>query len=152
MMMSSEPKCVAMSSMTDTIAFGSATSSAQDFALPPDEVIASATARVPSAVKSVTATLAPSSAKTCAVARPMPLAAPVTTTVRPFTERASFLISAMEYSRDGKWCCVQVDKAGTDPQTGQTRQEQGATVANIPLLQIRRLEASDSAGYRDIRL
>jgi RimJ/RimL family protein N-acetyltransferase len=58
----------------------------------------------------------------------------------------------MEYSRDGKWCCVQVDKAGTDPQTGQTTQEQGATVANIPLLQIRRLQASDSAVYRDIRL
>jgi len=27
----------------------------------------------------------------------------------------------MEYSRDGKCCCVQVDKAGTDPQTGQTK-------------------------------
>src|SRR3954453_2158718 len=58
--------------------------------------MASATARVPSAVRSVTATLAPSSAKACAVARPMPLAAPVTRTVRPFTERESFLTSVME--------------------------------------------------------
>src|SRR5262245_16014384 len=123
MMMSSEPKCVAMSLTTETIALGSATSSVHAFALPPDAVMASATARVPSLVKSVTATLAPSSAKACAVARPMPLAAPVTRTVRPFTERESFFTSAMEYSQDGIWWHVQVDKAGTDPQTGQTKQE-----------------------------
>src|SRR5689334_3640758 len=95
MMMSSEPKCAAMSLTTETIALGSATSSVHALALPPDAVIASATARVPSAVRSVTATLAPSSAKACAVARPMPLAAPVTRTVRPFTERESFFTSAM---------------------------------------------------------
>jgi hypothetical protein len=46
---------------------------------------------VPSEVRSVTATLAPSSANTRAVARPMPLAAPVTRTVRPLTERLSCL-------------------------------------------------------------
>ncbi|MEH2566305.1 GNAT family N-acetyltransferase [Bradyrhizobium sp. AZCC 2289] len=45
-----------------------------------------------------------------------------------------------------------IDKAGTDPQTGQTRQEQDAMVANISGLQIRRLETSDAALYRDIRL
>src|SRR5258705_8719323 len=79
-----------------------------------------------------------------------------------------------------------IDKAGTDPQTGQTRafssevdsgsreenaskqesgapfrfyrngngsrQQQGATVANIPGPQIRRLEISDAALFRDIRL
>jgi RimJ/RimL family protein N-acetyltransferase len=45
-----------------------------------------------------------------------------------------------------------IDKAGTDPQTGQTRQQQGATVANISGLQIRRLETSDAALYREIRL
>jgi RimJ/RimL family protein N-acetyltransferase len=45
-----------------------------------------------------------------------------------------------------------IDKAGTDPQTGQTKQQQGATVANIPDLQIRRLETSDAALFRDIRL
>jgi RimJ/RimL family protein N-acetyltransferase len=48
--------------------------------------------------------------------------------------------------------CCRIDKAGTDPQTGQTKQEQGATVADIPPLQIRRLETSDAALYRDIRL
>jgi hypothetical protein len=47
---------------------------------------------------SVTATLAPSAANTCAVARPMPLAAPVTRTVRPLTERLSCLNSDMERS------------------------------------------------------
>jgi RimJ/RimL family protein N-acetyltransferase len=44
-----------------------------------------------------------------------------------------------------------IDKAGTDPQTGQTKQEM-KTVANISGLQIRRLETSDAALYRDIRL
>jgi len=33
----------------------------------------------------------------------------------------------MEYSRDGKWCGVQVDKAGTDPQTGQTKPKEMQT-------------------------
>jgi RimJ/RimL family protein N-acetyltransferase len=45
-----------------------------------------------------------------------------------------------------------IDKAGTDPQTGQTKQQQGATVANIPGPQIRRLEIADAALYREIRL
>src|SRR5512138_221263 len=89
-MMSSEPKCAATSLTTETIALGSLTSSAQALALPPDAVMASATARVPSAVRSVTATLAPSSAKACAVARPMPLAAPVTRTG---------LLRALQYPR-----------------------------------------------------
>jgi RimJ/RimL family protein N-acetyltransferase len=45
-----------------------------------------------------------------------------------------------------------MDKAGTDPQTGQTRQEKGAMVAAISPPQLRRLETSDAALYRDIRL
>jgi hypothetical protein len=45
-----------------------------------------------------------------------------------------------------------IDKAGTDPQTGQTKQQQDATVANIPGPQIRRLEIADAALYREIRL
>src|SRR5215468_11134080 len=55
--------------------------------------ISRATASAASLVKSVTATLAPSAAKTRAVARPMPLAAPVTSTVSPFTDRLSSLKS-----------------------------------------------------------
>jgi hypothetical protein len=45
-----------------------------------------------------------------------------------------------------------IDKAGTDPQTGQTKQQQDATVANIPGPQIRRMEIADAALYREIRL
>src|SRR6185369_8283523 len=55
---------------------------------------------------SVTATLAPSAANTRAVARPMPLAAPVTRTVRPLTERLSGLKSDMMRVRTG--CEVRV--------------------------------------------
>ena len=73
-----------------------ATSSVQAFAVPPLAAISAATACVASALMSVTATLAPSAANTSAVARPMPLAAPVTRTVRPLTERLSCLKSDME--------------------------------------------------------
>jgi RimJ/RimL family protein N-acetyltransferase len=45
-----------------------------------------------------------------------------------------------------------IDKAGTDPQTGQTKQQQGAIVANYSSPQIRRLEICDAALFRDIRL
>jgi RimJ/RimL family protein N-acetyltransferase len=45
-----------------------------------------------------------------------------------------------------------IDKAGTDPQTGQTKQQQGAMVANHSSPQIRRLEISDAALFREIRL
>jgi len=71
----------------------------QAFAVPPLAAISSATALAPSAVTSVTATLAPSAANTRAVARPMPLAAPVTSTVNPFTERLSCLNSCMTFPR-----------------------------------------------------
>ena len=48
---------------------------------------------------------------------------------------------------------MQVDKAGTDPQTGQTTQQRKVqTVANIPAPQVRRLETPDAVLYRDIRL
>jgi hypothetical protein len=65
------------------------------FDRPPAAVISSATALAPSALTSVTATFAPSSANTRAVARPIPEAAPVTSAVNPFTERLSCLNSAM---------------------------------------------------------
>jgi len=74
-------------------------------------------------LKSVTATLAPSAANTRAVARPMPLAAPVTRTVNPFTDRLRSLKSDMEYSLKRMLCVCWIDKAGTDPQTGQTKQK-----------------------------
>jgi L-amino acid N-acyltransferase YncA len=46
-----------------------------------------------------------------------------------------------------------IDKAGTDPQTGQTCAAKGCNaVAHIPGLQISRLTTSDAALYRDIRL
>jgi RimJ/RimL family protein N-acetyltransferase len=45
-----------------------------------------------------------------------------------------------------------IDKAGTDPQTGQRNSNRMQTVADIPGLQTRRLETSDAALYRDIRL
>ena len=67
--------------------------------VPPRAEISFATAWVPSALRSVTATWAPSAANTSAVARPMPLAAPVTRTVRPFTERLSSLKSDMDLAR-----------------------------------------------------
>src|SRR5262249_41075455 len=52
----------------------------------------------PSALKSVAATRAPSAANTRAVARPIPLAAPVTRTREPLTERLSSLNSDMTSS------------------------------------------------------
>src|SRR4051794_8685290 len=42
----------------------------------------------PSALRSISATVAPSAVKTSAIARPMPLAAPVTTATLPSTERS----------------------------------------------------------------
>ena len=74
---------------------GPGDSSVHAFAAPPVAAISPATACVVSALISVTATLAPSAANTSAVARPMPLAAPVTRTVRPLTERLSCLKSDM---------------------------------------------------------
>ena len=93
--------------------------------------ISPATACVASALISVTATLAPSAANTRAVARPMPLAAPVTRTVRPLTERLSSLKSDMMGSGQERLARCRIDKAGTDPQTGQTKLERGVTVTNI---------------------
>ena len=82
-------------------------------AAPPFLTISAATASAPPATKSVTATLAPSAANTRAVARPMPLAAPVTRTVNPATDRLSCLKSDIECSLND----VMHDKigeAGTD--------------------------------------
>src|SRR5258708_31282179 len=142
-----------MSPTTDVMASRLATSSVQAFAVPPFAAISAATARVASALISVTATLAPSAAKTSAVARPMPLAAPVTRAVRPLTERLSALKSDMEMTRGN----------GADRVAGLTRlapirrqvkpsSNAAATVANISALQIRRLEAPDAVLYKDIRL
>jgi hypothetical protein len=85
------------SSTTALISSRFATSSVQAFAISPLAVISAATARAPSAPKSVTATRAPSAANTRAVARPMPLAAPVMRTVNPLTERLSGLKSDMRF-------------------------------------------------------
>src|SRR3954464_5355971 len=49
----------------------------------------------------------------------MPLAAPVTRTVRPFTDRLSCLKSDMLFPR-AMLVLVVIDKAVIDPQTGQT--------------------------------
>jgi hypothetical protein len=98
---SSPPKCAATSLTTSLMLSRSATSSVQALAEPPLDAISLATARVASALISVAATLAPSLANTSAVARPMPLAAPVTRTVRPLTERLSSLKSDMMGS--GRW-------------------------------------------------
>ena len=91
---------------TVVMSLRSATSSFQALALPPLAVIASATACVVSVPISVTATLAPSAANTRAVARPMPLAAPVTRTVRPVTERLSALNSDMRWLAGKMVRCV----------------------------------------------
>jgi hypothetical protein len=53
----------------------------------------------------------------------MPLAAPVTRTVRPLTERLSRLKSDMMRSGQKALVGCRIDKAGTDPQTGQTKPE-----------------------------
>jgi hypothetical protein len=74
-----------------------AMSKVQAFAISPLAAISAATACAPSAARSVTATLAPSAANTRAVARPMPLAAPVTRTVNPLTDRLSCLKSDMRF-------------------------------------------------------
>ena len=58
-------------------------------ALPCTATISVTTRATRSSPRSATMTLAPSSAKRCAVARPIPLAAPVTITVLPATERSS---------------------------------------------------------------
>src|SRR5665647_1135672 len=98
MTISSPPKCAATASTTVLILSRLATSSGHALALPPLAVISAATACAPSAAKSVTATWAPSAANTRAVARPMPLAAPVTRTVSPATDRLSCLNSDMRCS------------------------------------------------------
>src|SRR5258705_9690878 len=54
-------------------------------------MISRTTVFTPSSLRSKTATLAPSSAKRCAVARPMPLAAPVTSATLPAMDRLSFV-------------------------------------------------------------
>src|SRR6185437_4529076 len=111
-MMSRPPKCAAISETTRSIPSRSPTSSAQALAVPPPAVISSATALTPSALTSVTVTLAPSAANTRAVARPMPLAAPVTSTVNPFTERLSSLNSGMDVS---PWALAPIDMACAHP-------------------------------------
>src|SRR5882724_11741719 len=55
--------------------------------MPPARLIASATLATPSAFRSSAATRAPCAPKRRAIARPIPLAAPVTITTRPSTLR-----------------------------------------------------------------
>src|SRR4051794_27739823 len=127
---SNPPKCDATSLTTRSMSARLAMSKVQAFAIWPLAAISAATACAPSAARSVTATLAPSAANTRAVARPMPLAAPVTRTVNPFTDRLSSLNSDMLFPR-GVPVVVMIDKAGIDPQTGQTSKiKREAAMAN----------------------
>jgi len=88
--MSIPPKCAAASSTTRLIAAPSPTSSAQPFTCwIPAALISSTTISTFACLRSVTATFAPSRANRCAVARPMPLAAPVISAVLPLMERES---------------------------------------------------------------
>ena len=122
--MSSPPKCAATSSTTDgdVVAVGDVERPGLCRAAFGCDLTGNGLRRL--GVRSVTATLAPSAANTCAVARPMPLAAPVTRTVRPLTERLSCLKSDMMMTRgNGADARCRIDKAGTDPQTGQTKQQ-----------------------------
>jgi hypothetical protein len=77
-----------------------ASASARPF--PSRPAIAPATSEAPAALMSATATCAPSAAKRCAIARPMPLAAPVTRATRPasvFSGGASVFL----YSSSGQY-------------------------------------------------
>src|SRR5665213_5369 len=103
MTISSPPKVEATSLTTVLMLSRSATSSVHALAVPPAVAMPSATAWVASAEISVTATLAPSAANTRAVARPMPLAAPVTRTVNPATDRLSCLKSGIAGSLRACW-------------------------------------------------
>src|SRR5438309_3541364 len=85
--MSIGPRLVRISPTTRSTSAGFDTSRIQPCAAPPAAVISSTTVCTRSAPRSTTATLAPSSAKRCAVARPMPLAAPVTIATRPAIDR-----------------------------------------------------------------
>ena len=93
--MSGGPSRSAISATADRTASPSVTSTLQPAAVPPAAVISSTTAATPAAVRSSTATLAPSSANRWAVARPMPIAAPVITATRPATERLPCVSLAM---------------------------------------------------------
>src|SRR5262245_60339370 len=93
--MSSRPKAVAISGTTRATSASEPTSITQPRAAPPVFAISSTTFWTASLSRSVTATFAPSSAKRCAVARPMPLAAPVTRAARPAIERESLVSRGM---------------------------------------------------------
>jgi len=85
-------------------------------------------ASVPAAV-SVTATLAPSAANTCAVARPMPLAAPVTRTVNPATDRLSCLKSDIECSLKMMSCASGLTRLAPIPREVK-RSDRGSRTMN----------------------
>src|SRR4051812_16075441 len=74
---------------------GSATSALTAWTAAPAPAISPATRASPSASRSTMPTAAPSSASRWAVARPMPLAAPVTITTFPATERLSVVRRGM---------------------------------------------------------
>src|SRR3984893_15107167 len=122
MTMPSPPKCAAMLLTTASMSSRFATSSVQALAVPPVSAISLTTACAPSAVKSVTATLAPSAANTRAVARPMPLAAPVTRTVNPATDRLSCLKSDMECSLKLTSCAVGLTRLALNPREVKRRE------------------------------
>src|SRR5215469_15807166 len=93
---SRRPKCCAASFTTRLMSSCLKTSRRQFRAFPPPEFISSSTRARPLSLISVNPTRAPSEANRCAVARPIPLAAPVTSTALPFTERSSFRIGSIQ--------------------------------------------------------
>src|SRR6185503_3374212 len=76
---------------------------------PPLPAMSSATASKESGVRSRTATAAPSSASRWAVARPIPLAAPVTTATFPSIDRLSWVRRGMGRDRSAGGRTVLVD-------------------------------------------
>src|SRR5581483_7235712 len=95
--MSIGPRSARMRATSGGIAAPSARSTAYARASPPAASTSFATASTPAALRSTSARRAPASAKTYAVARPMPLAAPVMMATRPSMERLSLLSFVIRY-------------------------------------------------------
>src|SRR4051812_565627 len=100
--MSRPPKTDVTSATTSSMRPGWRTSRTSPTASPPADWISLTTVSTPSTYWSVTATRAPSSANRCAVARPMPDAAPVTSAAFPAIDRLSLLSRAMVARRYGE--------------------------------------------------
>ncbi len=80
------PKASCARAATRSIASGSDMSASTAIASPPAPVIASTVSRSLSGCRPAATTRAPRCASSCAVARPIPVAAPVTIAVLPATD------------------------------------------------------------------